>query len=121
MNLQEWAVIFLKHQDILKKEIKEIVEEPGKIVLRKKKDEVWLVQDNVDFSKDAHGIICLNTKQNFTSLLAAWNSLKGSAVRIVFANPLTNERWAVVPAHHARVADKAKTSLEALFAGITEF
>lgn len=121
MKLQEWAVIFLKHQDLFKREIKEIVEEPGKIVVQKRKDELWLVQEDVDFSQDAHGIICLNTKQNFKSLLAAWSSLKNSDTRIVFANPRTNERWAVVPAHHCRVVDKPKQGLEALFASITEY
>lgn len=121
MDLREWALIFLKHQDLLKKEIKEIVEDGDTIVLRKRKDEVWQVQEQADFSADCFGVVILNTKENFEQLLSSWQSVK--PWKIVFANPRTNERWVVVPDHHARVADEKsfKAGLEAMFGSIAEY
>jgi ABC-type sulfate transport system substrate-binding protein len=121
MKLQEWAVVFLKHQDIFKKEIKSVSEEAGKITLHKKADETWFVQEEADFSVDGN-VVCLNTSGNFKKLLSAWTSLSEKQVKIVFANPRTNERWTIVPQHHARVADEKsfKAGLEAMFKSIAE-
>lgn len=122
MDLQSWAVIFLKHQDLFKKEIKEVVEETNRIILKKKKDELWVLQE--EFSVvPAQGIICLNTSANFKALFASWNDLLKTSTKIVFANPRTNERWMVVPAHHAWLADDKsfKAGLEAMFKSIAEY
>lgn len=125
MELAEWLTIYLKHQDLMKKSIKSI-EVDGSAVLVEKEtgNEEWLVEENLELhNADVNGIVTLNKKKNLKTLLERWNMIAEKNMKIIFANPKTNEKWLVVPSHHSRVADKKglKKGLESLFSSISEF
>lgn len=124
MELSEWLTIYLKHQDMMKKTIKSI-EVDGSAVLVEKDSGVdeWLVEEELDLNNpDVAGIVTLNTKKNLKTLLAHWSAVSDKNIKIIFANPKTNEKWLVVPNHHSRVVDEKhlKKGLESLFSGISE-
>ena len=127
MELAEWTRLFLKHQDLLKREI-EGIEEKGALLLVKKKTglEEWLIRptltaEELDPNK-RQGIATLNTKENLEFLIKNWDQYKDHpTLKIVFANPARNERWILVPSHHNKVADPESLRLgfEAMFTSIS--
>lgn len=138
MDLVSWAQIYLKHQDLLRKEIVSIEKQETKdekklLITKKKTQEVWLVADTLkslqlnDKSTEEKnkitGIITYNTKENFSSLLTLWNALCETHYKLIFANPKTNERWVLVPLHHNKIADEEsfQLGLESMFSSISEY
>jgi len=124
MELSEWLTIYLKHQDLMKKSIKSI-DLDGAVVLVEKDAGVdeWLVEEDLELHNvDVAGIVTLNKKKNLKTLLSKWDAVIDKNIRIIFANPKTNEKWLVVPNHHSRVADEKhlKAGLESLFSNISE-
>ena len=123
MKLTEWTTLFLKHQDVLKKSIQSINTQEQNVVVQKKTgEELWVVNDELILSNNkATGVVCLNTKKNFDTLIKEWPSIKESMVKIIFANPKKNERWMVVPGHHSRVSDEKalKAGLKAIYSGVS--
>ncbi len=124
MDLAEWLIIYLKHQDMMKKSIRSI-EKDGAVVIVEKDSgqEEWLIEEELKLhTLGVTGIVTLNKKKNLTTLIEKWNSITDSTVKIVFVNPKTNEKWLLVPSHHARVADEKglKAGLQSLFSSIYE-
>jgi len=134
MDLLEWTSLFLKHQDLLKKEILTMTpREQGSLrvldVQRKNRAEEWILSEVLSDAlallnkEKRQGIVCLNTKTNFDALVVNWPALSSHpTLKIVFANPRANDRWTISPAHHAAIADKAslKTGLQAMFEAVPQ-
>jgi len=135
MTLAEWARHFLKHQDIMKREILDIEERSEGactilIVKKKNGQEDWYIAGalddavkHVDGSR-RQGIVCFNSKVNLKSLIQHWKIFAAHpTLKIVFAHPPSNERWVLVPNHHNRVADDDALALglESLFSTVTEY
>tara|TARA_Y100000310_G_scaffold306192_1_gene347078 strand:+ start:536 stop:985 length:450 start_codon:yes stop_codon:yes gene_type:complete len=126
--LIDWAKHFIKNKDILKKEIESIEENKNADLYVKKKDSELFVHIlpilKEDFfeklEKDKfYNIITINNKENFDSLLNAWNTLKHFPfLTIYFINPFSPEtKWIIQPNVHERIHDKQafKTGLKSLF------
>ena len=119
MKLLEWASTHLRHQDLLKRSIESIQEEQQTLIIthKDKTKDIWLVQEDLDLSNtQVKGIITLNTKNNLKKLIKEWSIVKEADCKIFFANPQTNDRWAIVPSHHTKIADQKniKAGLESL-------
>lgn len=108
MNLQEWAQIFLKQRDIIKREIAEIKEEEkGFLIITKEGKEKKIIVEEELSTKEANTIICLNTKKNVEKIINMWQELSQKEdLLVVFASPKTNEKWLVKPYHHNKISDK---------------
>lgn len=132
MDLKEWTRLFLKHQDVVRREIIEIIEheKDGCTLFQVKKkngDEHWYIVGHLESVLEhidpqaKQGVVCLNTKENVEILHKNWKVFADHpTLKIVFTHPEKNERWMIVPHHHARVADdeSLKTGLEAMFGSI---
>lgn len=120
MDLQEWAKIFLKHQDLIKREIKEIVEKPGELILKKKIDEKWLIKNELPETINSFGIVVPNTRDNFKKLLNNWKNYINESHKIIFVNVSKNDKWIINPWQHNKIADKTslKLGLETMFKNV---
>jgi len=111
MNLHEWTKIFLKQRDLVKREIKSIEETINGFCITKKdgqQNTVLVVEELTNtITEEVNYIICLNTKKNTKYLADKWEDFaKHEQLMVVFANPVTNEKWLIKPHHHNKIADK---------------
>ncbi|MBR9702588.1 hypothetical protein GOV10_01000 [Candidatus Woesearchaeota archaeon] len=127
MELIEWAKIFLRHQDLLKRTIKNIEEKEDLLLVTKKECvEEWFIRpalndEGLDPNK-RQGIVTLNSRENLEMLVNNWDRYRDyPTLKIVFANPVRNERWILVPAHHHKIADpeSARAGFEAMFNSVS--
>ncbi len=114
MDLKGWTEIFLKHRDMSRKQIVKMYEtEEGFIVKTKEAGEhLCAVMEALtkDILKDdkLRIIVCRNTEENVDRLVSSWEEFSSrNNLLIVFASPITNEKWILNPSLHARIADES--------------
>jgi len=126
--LREWTVSYVKHRDMISKNIINIKQEQDKVVVElKDKEQVFLIRpiinDSViqEINKDENiGIVTLNSKENFDFLIKNWNKLiKFEKLTIFFINPFSelDTKWFVSPYVHDRICDNdsLKLGLKTMF------
>ena len=126
--LREWAVGYVKHRDILTKNIIDIKEEPDRVIVKfKDKEQVFLIRPTVDDSlveeikKDENiSIVVLNSKENLNFLIKNWSKLiKFEKITIFFINPFSelDTKWFISPYVHDKICDKdsLKLGLKTMF------
>jgi len=126
--LREWAVSYVKHRDILTKNIINIKEEQNKVIVKfKDKEQIFLIRPTADDSviqginKDKNiGIVMLNSKENLDFLMNKWNKLiKFDKLTIFFVNPFSEleKKWFISPYVHNKICDKdsLKLGLKTMF------
>ncbi len=126
--IREWAVGYVKHRDMIAKNIVNIKEGPDKVVVEfKDKEQVFLIRptagDSIikEINKDKNiGIVMLNSKENLDFLIKNWSKLiKFEKLTIFFINPFSelDTKWFISPYVHDRICDKdsLKLGLKTMF------
>ena len=122
--LKEWAVNYAKNKDIFAKTITDIEEREREITVRHKhKEQKFFIDpflehfknDLKSLKEDSHvSIICLNTRENFNSLIDNWDYFVFySHLSVIFVNPLLSVEnvWVIFPYTHSRIADEEPLKL----------
>jgi len=126
--LREWAVGYVRHKDILTRNITNIKEERDKVIVElKDKEQVFLVRPTADDSiikgvnKDKNiNIVMLNSGENLDFLIKNWSKLiKFEKLTLFFINPFSelDTKWFICPYVHDRICDKdsLKLGLKTMF------
>ena len=126
--LREWTVSYVKHRDILAKNIINIKEEQDKVIVKfKDKEQIFLIRPIVNDSviekidKDKNiSIVMLNSKENLDFLIKNWNKLiKFEKLTLFFVNPLSEfeKKWFISPYMHNKICDddSLKIGLKTMF------
>ena len=138
-NLIEWTIRFLKHQDIIKKEIKEIVENKDNVDLLieyiNKKMGVLILPDLVEINKELPKlksfkkqndscIVTLNKKENLNILIKTWDKISefDKRFKLIFVNLDNDQKWIIFPWTHNLFSEKESLNmgLQSLFDSIGE-
>ncbi len=118
----KWTVSYVKHRDMIAKNIIDIKEEQeGVIVKFKDKEKVFLIRPIADDSvieeinKDKNiCVVMLNSKENLDFLINKWNKLiKFEKLTLFFINPLSvlEKKWFISPYIHNKICDKNSLNL----------
>ena len=126
--LREWAVSYVKHRDILAKNIIDIKEEQNRVIVKfKDKEQVFLIKPTAnnsvieEINKDKNiCVIILNSKENLDFLINKWNKLiKFEKLTLFFVNPFSepDKKWFISPYIHNKICDKdsLKFGLKTMF------
>lgn len=109
MDLKEWTRIFIKQRDLIKREIATIEELPDGFMLHLHAggQRLVIVEERLQATdKQPSMIVCKNTVANVQELVKEWKQFTiDPALTIVFAHPVTNEKWLVKPHLHNKIAD----------------
>ncbi|MBT3721137.1 hypothetical protein HN789_04985 [archaeon] len=125
MNLKAWTSSYIDYLDSFKKSLvskndkENIIDceysDKGKIN--------YVICEDLNFCKynENSVIICLNSKKNLDVLISKWNDFsKNIKLKIVFANPIQNLQWSIIPYLHNKYGDpeSLKVGLKSLFNSI---
>lgn len=134
--LREWALVRIRHKDILKREITSIEQDKQGwqlIVREKTEDKYYLIAKKADFiaaAKKGEGkkvfVVVPSTKENLEALFSCWKELLSFPnFCITFANPysLSETSWSVCPVVHERITEKAvlRKGLKAMFSTVERY
>ena len=132
-DLKEWAKIYVKHKDIIKKEIVSINNTAsGFNVKYKNRDCEFLIVpelkegDIKGLSDDKNRVlVLLNSKKNLDFIIKKWNNLKIlKNLAIYFANPASSSDkiWILRPFVHHSICDDSSlaTGLKSIFKSVEE-
>ncbi len=126
--VKEWAIGYVKHRDILTKNIIDIKEEPDRVIVKfKDKEQVFLIRPTADdsfiqeISRDKDiGIVMINSKENLDLLIKSWSKLiKFEKLTLFFINPFSelDIKWFISPYVHDKICDNdsLKIGLKTMF------
>ncbi len=131
--LKGWTKGFLKHKDIIKKEILDIEENKEGFDLTintkdgKRKHYIILpLAENINRiiekldDDDFFGVVMLNTKDNLKVILSNWETIsRFKKLCLFFVNPFseTEKKWMIFPYTHSKISDKEslESGLKSLF------
>jgi len=132
-DLKEWAKIYVKHKDIMKKEIVSINNtDTGFNVKYKDRDCEFIIVpelkegDIKGLSDDKNRVlVLLNSKKNLDFIIKKWNTLKVlKNLAIYFVNPASSSDkvWILRPYVHNSICDNSSlaTGLKSIFGGVEE-
>ncbi len=113
--IKEWTIGYVKHRDILTKNIIDIKEEPDRVIVKfKEKEQVFLIRPTINDSviKEVNkniSIVMLNSKENLDFLMNKWNKLiKFEKLTLFFINPFSepDKKWFISPYIHNKICDE---------------
>ncbi len=129
-GLREWAKAYLRHRDLFERRISSLKEsEHGFLIIRKDGTRCeCLINESLAaltplLSKGEVLLVTRNTRENLSALIKEWRRLANHPkLKVIFANTALNERWAINPRQHTRVAEEESLArgLEALFLSVPE-
>ena len=120
--LREWTISYVKHRDMLAKNIVNIKEAQDRVIIKlKDKKQIFLIRPIADDSlieeinKDKNiGIVMLNSKENLDFLIKNWSKLiKFEKLTLFFVNPLSvlEKKWFISPYIHNKICDEDSLNL----------
>jgi hypothetical protein len=69
-------------------------------------------------------LVCLNKKENLVFVINNWGHfIKNPKLKIIFANPIINQQWSLIPYTHHSISDpkSLKLGLKSLFESVPEY
>ncbi len=131
-ELKQWVQIYLKSRDVMQKSITGFENLNGDFVVHKTSGDVLFlvcpelaaVDEVVEKTTGAAGLVVLNTKKNVDIVIANWDKLaKLQGLCIYFVNPKANEKWLLFPYTHDQITEKAalRRGLESLFSMVPAY
>jgi len=119
--IMDWAMNFVKNQDVFTKKIKEIkINDSDFIVMNNDGEEtqfiVKLIIDDFEKIIDENRvcIITLNNKNNLVCVINNWEKLiENKFLRIYFVNPFSklDKKWILYPYSHHKICDESSLEL----------
>ncbi|MDO8660844.1 MAG: hypothetical protein Q7K43_03070 [Candidatus Woesearchaeota archaeon] len=130
-KLQEWTLLWVKNKDILARQIIKLEEKAGELLITKTTGlqryvimpELGLLKYIATKEKNTV-IVTFNTHTNINFLLKQWNEIIDQPqLCVVFVNPdsRTDQKWAVFPFTHHRIADSVEKGIRAMFENVEEW
>lgn len=136
--LKNWTIEYVKHRDIIAKNITKIDDSKDDVILVKfkdKKEKIYVIVPNLKSLKDMIKLLeknadivllCFNKKDNLSLIINGWDKLcKYPKLCIYFVNPFSNldKKWIIYPKTHNMVTELEvlDTGLWSLFSGVEEF
>ncbi len=120
--LVEWATLYLRNMDAVRKSIVAMEVRGSRISVRHKDRVVpCIVAPALGQARLEPGctIVTFNSAENFKALLDRWKSFVDSKTTLVFVNPFSQpeEKWVVAAHLHDSVCDKSslRQGLKAMF------
>ena len=130
-NLQEWTLLWIKNKDVIARQVMSIEEKKDELLVTKTAGlQRYIIMPVLSQLKEFVTkekntvVVTLNTKSNVSSLLKQWNSLiEQPQLCILFVNPdaRNDQKWAVYPFTHHRIADNIEKGLWTLFETVDEW
>ncbi len=136
-QLKEWTIHFLKHKDILNKDISFIEENVSGfdlLIKRKAENQYVLIKEKLDsidnilnlISDKNVMLIVTNSRTNLDNLISNWTKMcKFQKLAIFFVNPnsSTDKKWSIYPYTHNIIVDRPalRRGLESLFEMVQEW
>ncbi len=116
MNLKEWTRIYVKHKDMIKKNIIKEEDKNNYIEYEYKshnKHRYFIMpelndkdMDNIN-KKEFSTVVTRNKKENLDFLISEWEKLKEFPnLTFIFVNLELNTKWVIKPYTHSRVIDE---------------
>ncbi len=127
MDLFEWTKQYIKFRDVMKREVKEIIEKNNHEIIteEKKENKRYLINDKIEEAikqirnEEKTIIVCSNEKENIKELIKDWNKVKNNKkLTIIFTETETNEKWLIHPNTHNKITDNLKEGLNTLYESI---
>ncbi|MBN1377504.1 hypothetical protein JW949_04215 [Candidatus Woesearchaeota archaeon] len=116
MDLKEWTSIYVKHKDIIKKNIIKEEDKGSHIEYEYKnhiKHSYFIIPElnNADIDninkKDFTTIVTRNKKENLDFLISEWEKLKEFPnMTFIFVNQELNTKWVIKPYTHHKISDE---------------
>ncbi len=129
--LREWTLLWVKNKDIITRQIVKLDEKPGEILVTKTTGlQVYVIMPELSVIKDIATkekntvLVTKNTRANVNLLLKQWKEIiEQPQLCIVFVNPSskTDQKWAVFPFTHHRIADSVEKGIWAMFENVEEW
>lgn len=125
-KISEWTVNFLKYKDTITRKIESIDSSGNNLIVKLKSGGThkYLCVDTLEGSvlEPELRLSCLNNRKNLDWVLTHWDNLVENKCSLLFANPEKSQSWAVHPAMHSSVTEKAalKPGLLSLFESVPE-
>ncbi len=130
MTLLAWTERYLRHRDLFERQIASLTPEAEGFLITQKDGSVrrcvvkeTLNENLITGVKDEVLVVTRNRRVNLDWVLHHWDALAElPGLRIVFVNLTKDEKWVLVPALHARVAEPESLArgLTALFGTVPE-
>lgn len=123
--LQDWAVQFLKHRDIMTNLIEKVEREDNTEIIKYKNNSAKFIYGDaslknlnlilqkikeVKMEKPSYIIVAFNTKDAITNMIKNWKEISQlPQLQIYFLNPLSpiDKKWSLFPYTHERISDSA--------------
>ncbi len=122
--LKNWIITYVKHKNLLTKDIIEIKESEDSVyVLYKDKKQFFslipfmnsieeifekMKKAKLEHNLTSFTIVCFNTKKNLNILIANWNKfIAFKELSFIFVNPFskTEKKWIIFPYYHAKISE----------------
>jgi hypothetical protein len=108
MDLREWTILYVKHNDVHTKKLQDYKNEGDKVVFRFKDHHMHAyAMEKLDIIpvEGKTLLVTLQKKENIQFLLKHWDDFVQPGLTLVFVNPEKNEKWFIVPHTHSQIAD----------------
>ena len=115
MDLQEWALQYIKQKDMIKQDLVSYKAEENKVLCEYKegKKSVFLCKENLELDEiknikkdETFFLVCLCNEHNFKVLANNWDLFKTKQnLTFIFLNQNIAEKWIIKPFIHAKIAD----------------
>lgn len=109
MNLSEWAIVYVKHKDLVARKLQDHKVD-GEKILFTFSDRVLtayaMEKLSVPKIQGKTFIFALQTKENIELLLKHWKEFsEQKELTMIFVNPQKNEKWLVNPHTHESISE----------------
>jgi len=123
-NIIEWAKLYLKHKDIVKKNIIDIKEDNNSLFIETKEGkELGICSEDLPIDipnleqYNKLYIFVKHKKENLNALIQRWEELTHIKILLIFfVDYKKDKKWIISPFSHSKVAsDNIEKSLKALY------
>jgi hypothetical protein len=128
MDLKEWAINYVKHKDLVLKNLQSYQVKQNFIEFQfKDKVHDYYILEHLQATEirellgknDSHliTVVCIHDNPNFDFLVKQWDELVVKNITFIFVDGEHHDKWIINPQIHSRIADKKslKQGLKTMF------
>jgi hypothetical protein len=107
MDFAEYALTYLKHKDLIKRQIVKIHPKVNDSITVEYKTKTENLSIQPKFHEIKGTIIATqNEEHNVKALLKMWNEAVAKDVAIIFLDEKNHTKWMIRPSHHEKISEK---------------